>query len=416
MDQRGFMNIPVTDDGAETAVLDVKRLSFWEGVALIVGTTIGAGILSMAYASRKAGYLPLLFWLLVVGAISTLSMLYVAECTLRSRGHHQLSGLAQRYLGKLGAWLIFCAVVINTLGALTAYMDGSGRIISQLLGIPPLVGCLLFFIPALLILWLGLKALGRAEKVIAFGMTLLILTLVVASLLNHASQATRLLAGNWFYMVPVFNIVVFSFQAQYIVPELARGFTHQPRLLAPAIITGMGITFAILALMPLSIIMLIGIKGISDVATLAWGNALGQWAFAIANIFALCAMLTSYWGLGGSCLTNVFDKFRLGNERQPWRRAMVLLAIGLPPLLLAQVGQVGFINGLYFAGVFSGFLFAALPIMMLRQARRYGDMSPCWQCGPWLFHPALQGLTILLYGASILYAISSLAGWLPRGW
>jgi amino acid permease len=400
----------------ETSVLEVKRLSFWEGVALIVGTTIGAGILSMAYASRKAGYLPLLLWLVLVGVISTFSMLYVAECTLRTRGHHQLSGLAQRYLGRLGAWLIFCAVVVNTMGALTAYMGGSGRILSQLLGIDAWFGSLIFFVPALVVLWLGLKALGRAEKVIAFSMVLMILTLVLASLLYQTAQFTRLLEGEWFYMVPLFNVVVFSFQAQYIVPELARGFSHRPALLMPSIVIGMLATFVILALMPLSIILLTGIAGISDVATLAWGEALGQWAFYTANIFALCAMMTSYWGLGGSCLTNIFDKFRLGSERQPLWRTLVLLLIGIPPLLLAVFGAIGFVNALYFAGVFSGFLFAIVPIVMLRRARLYGDMRPPWQCGALLFHPLLQWGTVVIYSASVLYALCSLVGWMPRGW
>ena len=61
-----------------------KSLSFLEGVAMIVGTNIGAGVLSIAYASSKAGFLPLLFWLVLVGSLTTITMLYVAESTLRT--------------------------------------------------------------------------------------------------------------------------------------------------------------------------------------------------------------------------------------------------------------------------------------------------------------------------------------------
>ena len=66
---------------------------------MIVGTNIGAGVLSIAYASSKAGFLPLLFWLVLVGSLTTITMLYVAESTLRTRAHLQLSGLAKRYVG-----------------------------------------------------------------------------------------------------------------------------------------------------------------------------------------------------------------------------------------------------------------------------------------------------------------------------
>lgn len=54
---------------------------------MIVGTNIGAGVLSIAYASSRAGFLPLLFWLVVVGSLTTITMLYVAESTLRTRNH-----------------------------------------------------------------------------------------------------------------------------------------------------------------------------------------------------------------------------------------------------------------------------------------------------------------------------------------
>ncbi|WP_425328004.1 aromatic amino acid transport family protein, partial [Pseudomonas nitroreducens] len=65
-------------EAVDSSGLEVKRLSFLEAVAMIVGTNIGAGVLSMAYASRKAGFMPLLLWLAVAGVFTTISMLYVA--------------------------------------------------------------------------------------------------------------------------------------------------------------------------------------------------------------------------------------------------------------------------------------------------------------------------------------------------
>ena len=64
------------------------------------GATIGSGVLGLAYASRKAGWPVLLTWLLVAGFLSIASMLYVAETALRTRQPLQLSGLAEKYVGK----------------------------------------------------------------------------------------------------------------------------------------------------------------------------------------------------------------------------------------------------------------------------------------------------------------------------
>ncbi|QKO40844.1 amino acid permease [Serratia marcescens] len=392
-----------------------KSLSFLEGVAMIVGTNIGAGVLSIAYASSKAGFLPLLFWLVLVGSLTTITMLYVAESTLRTRAHLQLSGLAKRYVGGLGAWLMFASVCVNSVGALTAYMTGSGKLLQSLFGISPALGSLLFFVPAAGVLYLGLKAIGRGEKFISIGMVVMLTALVAATLLKDTTQMRNLLDGDWRYMVPVFNVVVFCFSAQYIVPEMARGFADKPEQLPKAIIVGMVVTFILLAAVPMSVIALSGLDGISDVATISWGQALGQWAFFSANIFALCAMLTSYWGLGGSFLTNIFDKFRLGNDELPLRRFGVLLLVVVPPFALAYSGLVSFVNALYFAGVLSGVILSIMPMLILRGARKQGDQTPRWQCN-WITHPLLQVSIVLLYLASAVYAIASLLGYLPSGW
>lgn len=382
---------------------------------MIVGTNIGAGVLSIAYASSKAGFLPLLFWLVLVGSLTTITMLYVAESTLRTRAHLQLSGLAKRYVGGLGAWLMFASVCVNSVGALTAYMTGSGKLLQSLFGISPALGSLLFFVPAAGVLYLGLKAIGRGEKFISIGMVVMLTALVAATLLKDTTQMRNLLDGDWRFMVPVFNVVVFCFSAQYIVPEMARGFADKSEQLPKAIIVGMAVTFILLAAVPMSVIALSGLDGISDVATISWGQALGQWAFFSANIFALCAMLTSYWGLGGSFLTNIFDKFRLGNDELPLRRFGVLLLVVVPPFALAYSGLVSFVNALYFAGVFSGVILSIMPMLILRGARKHGDQTPRWQCN-WITHPLLQVSIVLLYLASAVYAIASLLGYLPSGW
>ncbi len=141
----------------ERTAVPAKSLSFVEGVSMIVGTNIGAGVLSIAYASSKAGFLPLLFWLVVVGSLTTVTMLYVAESTLRTRKHLQLSGLSHRYVGRFGALMMFLSVCVNSIGALTAYMTGSGKLLHSLFGISPALGSALFFYPG------GRRALSRAE-------------------------------------------------------------------------------------------------------------------------------------------------------------------------------------------------------------------------------------------------------------
>lgn len=211
--------------------LKAHPLGSLETIAIIIGTNIGAGVLSMAYAARKVGYVPLLVCLALTCLFCIVTMLYVTEACLRTRGNNQLSGLSRRYLGPLGGWLIFIAVAANSYGALVAYMTGSGNIMLEFFGQYGLtreVGSLIFFVPSALVLYLGLKALGVGEKLISAGMVAIVCILIGATLMHDDARLAHLWQSQWQYVVPVFNLAVFVFGAQFLVPELVRGDLATP--------------------------------------------------------------------------------------------------------------------------------------------------------------------------------------------
>ena len=393
-------NTVQTEEGA----LSVKKLTFWEAALIIVGANIGAGILGLAYSARKAGWPILVMWLLIAGICTTISMLYVAETTLRTKKPMQLPGLAERYVGKVGAVLVFISVCANSIGCMISYTSGSGDILAELLGVP-----------AVLVVWFGLKATGIAEKFISSGMIVLLLLIIGASFLSGKADISRAIYSNWAFAVPVFNVAIFCYIAQYAVPELARGLRHDAPALPKAITTGMLITGVLLALVPLAVISLTGPENVTEVATLAWGQALGSWALFAANLFALCAMMTSYWAVGGSMLTNIVDMFKFKNENDVKTRVLSILCVVIPPFVLAYSGLVSFVDAIYLAGTFGGVIMSILPALMINSARKHGDMEPAWKCG-WYASRWVQVLIIVLFCAAAVYAIFDLVGLLPSAW
>lgn len=205
------------------AALKVHRLTFMEATMMVVGSTIGSGVLGLAFASRNAGWPVLLTWLVVAGFFSIISMLYVAEATLRTTKPLQLSGLAEKYVGKIGSWLIFFSVGATSFCSLIAYTSGCGRILSEFFGISLEMASCLFALGATSVVWLGLKATGVAEKYLSSGMTAMLILLVGASLFSARVPVADILYAHWTYAVPVFNIAVFCYAVQYIVPEISRG-------------------------------------------------------------------------------------------------------------------------------------------------------------------------------------------------
>ncbi len=401
---------------AEAGALEVRRLTFTEAMMLVVGATIGSGVLGLAYASRKAGWPVLLTWLLAAGFLSVASMLYVAETALRTRRPLQLSGLAEKYVGKGGSWLIFFSVGATSFCSLIAYITGCGKILSTFLGLPLEEASLLFSIGASAVVWLGLKVTGAAEKFLGLGMIFMLVLLVGASFLRARVPLDQILYAHWTWGIPVFNIAVFCYAVQYIVPELARGFQDRPEKLVPAILGGTGISFLILALVPLAVFLMLPGKEITEVASLSWGRALENPLFyLLVNFFAFCAMLTSFWAIAESFLTNCIERLGFRSERDIRSRALCLAFIVIPPIILASSGLVGFVNAIFSAGTFGGIIMSVLPVFMVRSARKNGDQEPCWQCG-WLAACPIQGLVLAVFLSSGVYALLSMAGMLPKGW
>lgn len=399
----------------EEGALKVTKLTLYEAVAIIVGANVGSGILGLAYSSRLAGWPILVLWLAVAGLFTTFSMLYVAESALRTKKTLQLPGLAEKYVGKVGSVLIFISVCANSIGCMVAYTTGSGNILCTLLGLPNWAGSLLFTVPCVLVVWFGLKATGLWEKFMSTGMVVLLGIIVIASFLSGKADVSRAVYANWTYAVPLLSSAIFCYIAQYAVPELARGMRHTPKKLPVAIILGMFITGVLLAVVPLAVLSLTGAEEVTQVATLAWGQALGTWALYTANIFALCAMMTSYWAVGGSMLTNIVDMFKLKDEKDTKTRLIAIACTVLPPFILAYAGLVSFVDAIGWAGTFGGVIMSIVPVLMLNNARKKGDIEPEWKCG-WYAHPAVQGMIIVIFSLAAIYFICSMIGILPAGW
>jgi tyrosine-specific transport protein len=391
-------------------------ITFWQGAAIIFGANIGAGILAIPYGAKNGGFPALLIALIIAGFLTTASMLYIAEVALRTEEPLQLAGLARKYLGNTGSWLIFSGIVVNGLGALIAYASGSGEILANLLGVPEALGSILFYIPGVVVVWFGLKATGRSEQAITLSMLALIIFLVVWTFFGPGIHVENLIYVRPYFIIPIVNLAVFAFIAQYTVPELARGLAAaEPKALPRSIIAGMCATGFLLAIVPFAALGMMGPGRITEVVTVAWGEELGTIAYYAANIFAVLAMITSFWAIALTLMTNIFDRFNWPSSNAPWFRLAALALVAVPPFLIGVFNLAGFVSALGYAGGFAGAIMSIIPVLMLNKARKQGDKAPAWKA-TWISHPIIQGLLIVVFGLAFVYSIASATGVVPEGW
>ena len=191
---------------------------------------------------------------------------------------------------------------------------------------------------------MGLKAGGMAGKYLSIAMALMLIILCGASLISKDADLSRLFTSNWSYAIPIFNVAAFSYIGQYLVPDLARGLSHDPKKLAPAMLVGQIITAALLILVPLGCFAMSPADEITEVATIAWGQALGQWALYLANIFALIAMFTSFCPISQTLISSVVDFFHFSSDSDNRIRLPIMILIYGIPLILVFGGLVGFVD------------------------------------------------------------------------
>ena len=79
-----------------------KNMQLLTATSSIAGTCIGAGFLGIPYVAAKSGFLIASAYLIIFSVIILLINLYLGEIILRTKGNHQLTGYAQKYLGKKG--------------------------------------------------------------------------------------------------------------------------------------------------------------------------------------------------------------------------------------------------------------------------------------------------------------------------
>ena len=75
------------------------RKGFFEGIAILVGMIIGAGVFTLPYVSLKSGVIPTLILLALVGILVTYVHLLYGELTLRTEKPCGLPGYVGIYLG-----------------------------------------------------------------------------------------------------------------------------------------------------------------------------------------------------------------------------------------------------------------------------------------------------------------------------
>ncbi|MBI2145674.1 hypothetical protein HYU18_05150 [Candidatus Woesearchaeota archaeon] len=363
---------------------------FFEAVATLIGTTVGAGVLGIPYVAAQAGIAIGLAHIVIIGVAVIALNLLLAEIVLKTRGNHQLTGYAEKYLGREGKRAMTLAMIVGIYGALLAYIIGTGTAINALIPeLPPLAGSLVFFALASGIVYFGLSAVEKSELLLAFLTISTITVIIAAAALSGKFSAANLTSQSLTNAFLPYGVVLFAFLGSVAVPEMKEELGPKAKsLLRKAIVIGGIIPIAIYSLFAISVVGISG-QATSHIATVNLGRELGQTMLLFANLFAVLAMSTSFIALG-LALKEMYTYDYKVNRKVAW-----LLTCAVP-LLAFLLGLKSFIAVLGTVGALAGGLEGMLLLHIHKKAQQI--RAPRIKI--------LGGLLFLLFLLGIIYTIT----------
>jgi amino acid permease len=340
------------------------KSKFIPALAVLLGTIIGAGFLGIPYVISKSGFLIGVIYLLLIAGFIMLTKLYLGEVSLRTQETHQLTGLAERYLGKTGKFVMFFAMIFGIYSALVAYLIGEGRSISYVIFGNfnySLFISLVFWLALSILTYIGLKALKKYEKISMFvvlGLVLLIFLFFIGKVnpenLSYINSET---------FAP-FGVILFSFLAFSALPEVKRILSGQENLMKKVIVTGVLLAFLIYLAFCFVVVGVFG-QGVQEIATLSLGRF-----FALLGV---TTMFTAFFALSIAIRDMFRFDFKLGRFKG-W-----LLCSFVPLLLFLVISLykvVSFVQILSIAGIVSGGLTGISVLLMNLRAKKLGNRKP----------------------------------------
>ena len=336
-----------------TIKVEKLRITPAEGIALIVGTLMGAGVLGLPYAASKVGLIPAICILFGVMLLMLFTALIVLKLSAEMGGA-QMSTIAQKTLGKAGGWIMFISIMIMGFGAFLAYISGIGSIFTTLFGINEIFGAILFWILASSIIYKGLEASGKTELIMSI-VLLVVFIGVTVMLIPHANVENALYI-NLSGILSIIGVVIFAFGAHTIIPDVYRGIGSYKKT-KKVIILAFLIPTIIYAIFMVIFLMTFG-KNTPEIATMGLETIYNEWGKIIGNTLPLIAITTSYIGLGLAQQSNSKEFLKL---KKPTAWALTVA----PPLVIYLLGVRNFADVLAFVGNTGDLVaFIILPILI----------------------------------------------------
>lgn len=342
-------------------------------IAIIVGTSVGAGIFGLPYVISKVGVAIGISYLIVLGCIALITTLAYGEVVLRTKGIHQFPEYARIYLGARAKKIALISLMFGFYGAMIAYLTEVSNFLYALIG--PYWGGelityrLLYFALIAAAIFLGLGMIQRLEIIMVFSMLLILALLIIFGI--PKIQLQHVVDFNLNYLLLPYGVILFALASASAVPDMKNILADNKAKLKKAIIIGILIPLVVYIIFS---VVIVGISGpdTTESAVLGLRGTLGPIAISIGAIFGILSMTTSFMVLG-LVLKEVYQfDYKI-------HRILAWALVVFPPLLIVLLNLLSFIEVIGISGAIIGGVDGIIIISMFKKAKQKSQREPEYQ-------------------------------------
>ncbi|MBA2710189.1 MAG: tryptophan/tyrosine permease [Tatlockia sp.] len=387
---------------------------FIGGLLLIVGTSIGGGMLALPVSTAELGFGNSIFYLIFCWLIMTVGALLILEVNLRLPAGSSMVSMAKSTLGLPGQIIAWITYLLLFYTLLAAYISGGSDVLSGLLqqanlNLPSWCTSLLFTLTFSLIVYGGIRSVDYVNRGLMFGKLGIYLLLIF--LISPHIDRSILSGGSQKAITGSLMVLITSFGFASIVPSLREYFHDDIPSLRKVIFFGSLVPLICYIIWDAVIMGVVQRDGLIALATNSHATSglikalsmavESRWITGFFSFFTSICMVTAFLGVSIGLFDFLADGLTLKKSGIQGKTTLALTFI--PPLAVVLINPGIYLHALSYAGFCCVVLLLLLPSIMAWRARKIntGDENVWVVPGGTVFLCLIAIIALFLLGVAI---------------
>ena len=144
------------------------HLTTFEAISMIVGNSIGTGIIAVPYLATKNSMLDVVWMVLIAYCANVILHLIIAELSYNNGGVQLVKSfegeLFHGTMKQIFSWGVFIVYGLAIMIGVSGNINGGAQIFVNWFGMPFVAAQILYYVIAGVVVFIGMKAVGIAQK------------------------------------------------------------------------------------------------------------------------------------------------------------------------------------------------------------------------------------------------------------